>query len=119
MDDEVDSAWVATKVNKVLTNRRYALNQLIDRGQMKPPEVTDQQWNMLVTRRSSSEAKLQSERMADVSKGKGSKRPRPAALREAAVVKLVSIFEVVGDILRRLWQMLSLLALLKCVPATL
>lgn len=91
----MDSAWIAKKVNKTLTNRRYALNQLIDKGHRKPPEVTDQQWNKLVKRRGTVEAKLKSERMAHVSKGKGSKGTTSTALREAALVKLVSIFNIV------------------------
>lgn len=103
LEDEVDATWVSMKVNKALTNQRYALIQLIKRGHWKPLEVTDQRWNQLRKRRSTLEAKVKSEKMAIVSKGKKCRKlPTPAEIRELAMVRLVSIFDVVGDVLRHL-----------------
>ncbi len=108
MDDEVDGTWVAMKVNKALTNRRYTLNQLIDKGHAKPPELSDAAWNKLVKRRTSCAAKVTSERMADVSKGKkGTNRPKPAAMREQAVMRLVRCPEMSLQMLCLMSMMIS------------
>ena len=63
---------------------------MIDRKERKPPEVSDDQWNMFVKKRSTEESKLTTEKMRKVAKGKGSKsKTQVASLRVATVVKLV------------------------------
>ena len=86
---EID--YIRRTVNKMLINRRFRLNRMIDRKQKKPTEVTDEQWNRLVVKRATEESKAKSEQMRAVSKGKGSKAVQMAAHREAAIVKLVCI----------------------------
>ena len=86
----VREGWISQKVNKALTNRRFRLNRLIDQKEQKPPEISDKQWNYLVTKRATEASKKKSARMRNVSKGKGTRSTQRAALREAAIVKLVS-----------------------------
>lgn len=86
---EID--YIRRTVNKMLINRRFRLNRMIDRKQKKPTEVTDEQWNRLVVIRATEQSKAKSEQMRAVSKGKGSKAAQMAAHREAAIVKLVCI----------------------------
>ena len=87
----VEEAWIAKRINKALINIRFRLNRMIDMRASKPPEVSDKQWNWLVAKRATEESKVKSERMRRVSKGKGTRLSQMAALREAAVVKLVRI----------------------------
>ena len=86
----VREGWITKRVNKALTNRRFRLNRMIDQKQKKPPELTDKQWNYLVTKRATEASKKKSARMRKVSKGKGTRSTQMAALREGAIVKLVS-----------------------------
>ena len=85
----VDPGWITVRVNKALTNRRFRLNRMIDQKQRKPPKLTDKQWNFLVAKRATEASREKSARMRKVSKGKGTRSTQMAALREAAVVKLV------------------------------
>lgn len=85
----MDQSWITKKANKILINRRFRLNRMIDLKQPKPPEVTDKQWNWLVKKRATDDSKVKSEKMRKVSKGKGTRSTQMAALRDAALVKLV------------------------------
>jgi hypothetical protein len=87
----IDLVWISKRMTKVLINIRFRLNRLIDNKARKPPEVTDKQWNWLVAMRVTEESKMKSEKMRKVSKGKGTRATQMAALREAAVVKLVRL----------------------------
>lgn len=64
---------------------------MIDNKQRKPPKVTNDEWNRLVVKRATKESRAKSEQMRAVSKGKSCKSTHMAALREAAIVKLVCI----------------------------
>lgn len=86
----MEPEYIRVRVNKILINRRFRLNRMIDQKERKPPEVSDDQWNRLVQKRSTEESKLTTEKMRKVAKGKGSNsKTQMASLREAAVVKLV------------------------------
>ena len=86
----MEQEYIRVRVNKILINRRFRLNRMIDQKERKPPEVSDDQWNRLVRKRATEESKVTTEKMRKVAKGKGSNsKTRMAALREAAVVKLV------------------------------
>ena len=86
----MEQEYIRVRVNKILINRRFRLNRMIDQKERKPPEVSDDQWNRLVQRRATEESKLTTEKMRKVAKGKGSNsKTHMASLREAAVVKLV------------------------------
>jgi len=49
----VNEKWVGPIITKILINTRWRLNGLIDRNKSKPPEVMDEQWNMLTQNRAS------------------------------------------------------------------
>jgi hypothetical protein len=86
----MEPEYIRVRVNKILINRRFRLNRMIDQKERKPPEVSDDQWNRLVRKRATEESKLTTEKMRKVAKGKGSNsKTQMASLREAAVVKLV------------------------------
>lgn len=87
----IDQAWIVKRINKTLINTRFRLNRMIDMKVRKPPEVTDQQWNCLVAKRATEESKMKSDKMRKVARGKGTRSTQMAALREAAIVKLVRI----------------------------
>ena len=86
----MEPEYIRVRVNKILINRRFRLNRMIDQKERKPPEVSDDQWNMLVRKRATEESKLTTEKMRKVSRGKGSKsKTQMASLREAVAVALV------------------------------
>ena len=86
----MEPEYIRVRVNKILINRRFRLNRMIDQKERKPPEVSDDQWNRLVRKRATEESKLTTEKMRKVAKGKCStSKTQMASLREAAVVKLV------------------------------
>jgi hypothetical protein len=88
----MEPEYIRVRVNKILINRRFRLNRMIDQKERKPPEVSDDQWNRLVRKRATEESKLTTEKMRKVAKGKGSNsKTQMASLREAAVVKLVLV----------------------------
>ena len=86
----MEPEYIRVRVNKILINRRFRLNRMIDQKERKPSEVSDDQWNKLVQKMSTEESKLTTEKMRKVAKGKGSKsKTQMASLQEATVVKLV------------------------------
>lgn len=88
---DVDKGWIIVRANKTLTNQRFQFNRVIDNCGAKPSHISDIHWNKMVKKRTTKEAKAKSEKMRRVAKGKGGKAAVMASLREAAVVKLVSV----------------------------
>ena len=66
----MEPEYIRVRVNKILINRRFRLNRMIDQKERKPPEVSDDQWNRLVRKRATEESKLTTEKMRKVVKGK-------------------------------------------------
>lgn len=89
---KVSGRWIGPLVTKVLITTRWRLNTLIDGGQPKPADVTQEQWNTLVRRRNTQESQITSDHMRSISQGKGSTMAQLKAIERDAIVKLVQVF---------------------------
>ena len=89
---KIDEMWFQKIVTKVLINCRFRLGRLIDTKAPKPPEVTTECWNDLVKWRTSELSKKKSAQMRSISRRRASKASQMQGLREAALVRLVSMF---------------------------
>ena len=87
---KIDEMWFQKIVTKVLINCRFRLGRLIDTKAPKPPEVSTECWNDLVRWRTSELSKKKSAQMRSISRRRASKASQMQALREAALVRLVS-----------------------------
>lgn len=90
---KVSEKWVGPIITKVLITTRWRLNTLVDAGQPKPADVTQEQWNILVRRRSTEDSQVMSEHMRSISQGKGSRTAQLKAIERDAIVKLVRQYE--------------------------
>jgi hypothetical protein len=88
---KIDEMWFQKIVTKVLINLRFRLGRLIDSGAPKPPEVSSECWNDLGKWRASELSKKKSAQMRSISRRRASKASQMQGLREAALVRLVSI----------------------------
>lgn len=87
--NKINEKWFGPIITKVLITMRWRLNNLIDAGCPKPPEVKDEQWNHLLSVRKTEDSKKKSEHMRSIAKGKGSKTAQLKAIEKQALVKLV------------------------------
>jgi len=60
---KLSEKWVGPLITKVLITMRWRLNALVDVGQLKPDDVTQEQWNTLVRRRSMEDSQVMSDHM--------------------------------------------------------
>lgn len=83
--------WMGPIITKILITSRWRLNTLIDAGQPKPADVSEEQWNTLVRRRKTEDSQVMSEHMRAISQGKGSRTAQLKAIERDSIVKLVSL----------------------------
>jgi hypothetical protein len=76
-------------VTKGLISFRFNLNQRIDQGQQKPPELQDEFWEALVKKRNIGESKERSQRMAEIARGRATKNSTRKALEKTVIGQLV------------------------------
>lgn len=88
---KINKRWFKPLITKTLITVRWQLNHLIDLKSPKPPEVTNEQWNTLVSSRGTDAEKKKSEHMRSILKGKGSKAAQLKAIEKATIVKLVRL----------------------------
>jgi hypothetical protein len=74
--------YLQKQVTKGLINFRFNLNQRIDQGHQKPPKLRQEFWEALVKKRSTSELKERSERMANIARGRATKNSTRKALEK-------------------------------------
>jgi len=72
---------------------RWRWNTLIDVGQAKPANVTQEQWNILVRSCNTEDSQVMSEHMRSISQEKDSWTAQLKAIERDAIVKLVSQYE--------------------------
>lgn len=77
-------------VTKILITARWRLNALIDVGQAKPADVSEEQWNTLVRRRNTEDSQIMSHHMRAISQEKGSRTTQLKSIERDCIVKLVS-----------------------------
>lgn len=87
---KLNNKWMAPIITKVLITTRWRLNTLIDAGQPKPADVTDEQWDTLMRRRKSEGSQVISDHMRSISQGRASKTAQLKSIERDAIVKLVS-----------------------------
>lgn len=85
---KVNEKWIGPIITKVFITTRWKLNTLIDAGQAKPADVTQEQWNTLVRKWNTEEAQVTSEHMRSISQGKDSKTAQLKIIERDAVMKL-------------------------------
>lgn len=83
-------------ITKILITTRWRLNALIDAGQQRPVDISDEQWNTLVRRRNTEDSQVMSKHMRSISQGKGSKTAQLKAIERDTIVKLVRNTKLLG-----------------------
>jgi len=105
---KINEKWLKPLITKSLINYRWKLNQLIDAGKQRPPEVTQEHWNTLVANRNTDSARKKSEQMRSISVGKGTRASQLRAIEKDALIKL-------GRLSQKIWLLVNVLEVLNNV----
>lgn len=88
---KISEKWLKPLITKSLINYRWKLNQLIDAGKRRPPEVSREHWNTLMANRKTEHSRKKSDQMRSISAGKGSKANQLRSIEKDSLIKLVRI----------------------------